>query len=94
MNKYLRIVFIGLLIFFAYHLVRDLLQIYGASNFLTQIGHTTHLWCKEYCNQVTLVPEIFGIIASVMVIKTKRVGVLGYVLLATLPLWLLFQFLP
>lgn len=94
MNKYLRIFFIGLLVFFVYHLMRDMLQIYGTSNFLTQIGHTKHFWCKDYCNQVTLIPEIFGIIASVLVIKNKRVGVLGFILLTTLPIWLLFQFLP
>ena len=76
-----------------YHLVRDILQIIGVQNVITEIGHMDHKWCRSfYCDYVTFPVEIFIIVASVIIIKRKRGGILGQVvivsLLASLLMWL------
>jgi hypothetical protein len=76
-----------------YHLVRDILQIIGVQNIFTQIGHVDHEWCVSmYCDYVTFPVEIFIIVASIVVIKRRRCGVLGLVvifsLLISLVIWL------
>lgn len=88
MNKFFRLIFIVLLVWSAYHLVRDILQIFGVSHFLVDILHRNHLWCAQYCSYVTLVPEIFNIVAASIVLKRNRVGVLGALVLISIPFWI------
>lgn len=90
----IRIIFISILLFSIIHLVRDVLQIVQLNSSFTNIFHRQHLWCADYCNYVTLPLEIFHIIGSLMVLKEKRVGILGISILLTLPLWSVMQWLP
>ena len=92
MDKILRFVFIGLLLFFSYHFVRDVLQIFGVQNYFIDIWHREHVWCKSYCRYVTLAPEIFNIVAIGVILKRSRVGILGVIVLLLIPVWLLMWF--
>ena len=76
-----------------YHLVRDILQLTGVQNIFTEIGHVDHGWCSSvYCDYVTFPVEVFLIVVSVVIIKRRRDGILGviviFVLLASLLMWL------
>lgn len=82
-----------LLIFFIYHLIRDILQILNVNNLFSNIGHRLHEWCKPYCNYVTIPPELFGIVASAIVLIRNKVGMTGKILLLSLPIWLIFTLL-
>lgn len=94
MNKWLKIFLICLLVFFIYHFVRDIMQIMGAANILTIIGHRDHLWCGSYCKQITIIPEILSIIAIVFIFHRKKFGTTGIVLFLSLPLWIVATLLP
>ncbi|QQG44610.1 MAG: hypothetical protein HYW86_01720 [Candidatus Roizmanbacteria bacterium] len=93
MHNGFRIFFVFLLLIFSYHLIRDLFQIFNIYNPLTDILHRPHLWCKPYCNYVTIPPEIFGIIASIIILKRNKIGLLGVILIITLPFWPLATFI-
>ena len=75
-----------------YHLTRDILQIAGIQNVLTELGYRSHEWCGAYCDYVTVPLELFVITASAIVIRRKRFGVLGigilFALLVGLFMWL------
>ena len=90
---FIRWLFLALLIFFTYHLIRDILQIFNIDNLFTSIGHRSHNWCKPYCNYVTIPLEIFGIVTSFLVLKRNEIGIFGKVLILSLPIWLIFNFL-
>ncbi len=72
-----------------YHLVRDLLQIGGIENFFTQVGHWNHNWCAEYCDYVTLPIDIFLIVGAIVIVRRKKIGILGLSVLVVLLLGLL-----
>ena len=93
-NAIVKIIFIFLLIIFSYHLIRDIFQIFGYQHSIATIYHRTHQWCKPLCNYVTIPPEIFIIITSVIVLRRNKVGLLGVIALLSLPMWLLFLYLP
>ncbi len=92
MSRILRAIFIGILLFSSYHLVRDLLTNFGIHNYIVDFGHRTHLWCSIFypwfCHWITVPPEIFAIIASLTVLKQNKVGILGILVLIQIPLWL------
>ncbi|OGF99974.1 hypothetical protein A2Y99_01465 [Candidatus Gottesmanbacteria bacterium RBG_13_37_7] len=94
MSKNSRLLFISLLIVFIYHLIRDIFQIYSISHPLIDIWHRNHLWCKPYCNYITLPSEIFIIIASVVILRRNRVGLLGKIVLFSLIFWPFALLLP
>lgn len=75
-----------------YHLIRDILQIAGIENAFTEIGHWNHRWCGRYCNYVTLPLDLFVIVASVIVLRRRKFGILGVsivvALLVGLFMWL------
>jgi hypothetical protein len=87
MNKFLKIIFTLLLVFFIIHLVRDLLQVYHVNTPLATMLRTNHLWCRPYCDYATFPHEIFGIIASSIVLRRNKVGILGILVLLSLTLW-------
>ena len=89
MRKIWFYIFLILLIWSTYHLVRDILQIFGVSNFLVDVLHRNHLWCAQYCSYVTIPPEIFVIIASGIVLWRKRIGILGALVLISIPFWIM-----
>ncbi len=84
MGDKVTILFGVILIGAMYHLIRDVLQIAGVENALTEIGHRSHEWCGVYCNYVTLPIDIFVVIASIIVIKRKKIGLLGVGILIAL----------
>ncbi len=94
MNKTLKLVFVAILLFSIYHFLRDVLQTFDIHSLLTNIGHRPHEWCGQYCNVVTWPLDIAGVVISVVVLKRNKVGVLGIVLLLSLPLWVVFSLLP
>jgi hypothetical protein len=88
MRKIFTLIFWILLIWSSYHLVRDVLQIYGVHHPLIDLWHRNHLWCAQYCSYITIVPEIFVIIASSIVLWRKRIGILGAIVLISIPFWI------
>lgn len=89
-----RYFFIIILIFSAYHLLRDFLQTFGIHNFFTNILHRPHQWCGLYCNYVTYPLDLLGIIGSWIVLKRDKLGTIGAIIILSLPLWLLAALLP
>ncbi|MFA9289309.1 MAG: hypothetical protein ACEQSA_05540 [Weeksellaceae bacterium] len=94
MNKLLRIVFISLVLVFSFHLVRDVMEILGFQNTFTMIAKRSHLWCSDYCDYVTILPELFVIIGSLIVLKRNTIGLLGKLVLLSLIFWPLAYYLP
>ena len=94
MHQGWRWIFTGLLLFATYHLVRDISTILGVHHPFVDFLHRDHIWCAPYCRYATLPLEIFEIIAAGVVLKRQSIGILGFLSLASLPFWLLAQFLP
>jgi len=94
MSKIWKAVFIIILVASTYHFVRDLLQTFDLDSAFTNIAHRPHEWCGQYCDVVTIPFDIISIAVSSYILKRNRVGRLGIVLLASLPLWLIFSLLP
>jgi hypothetical protein len=94
MKLFTRTIFLLILIFSSYHLIRDILQILGIELFTIDFLHRSHLWCKPFCGYVTFPLEIFGIIGTIIVLKRKSLDLLGVLVLLSLILWPIFQFLP
>src|ERR1700694_2477720 len=90
MQQFSRRVFIFLLLSFSYHLVRDVLQILGAHNFLADFLHSRGRWCTRFCDWITFPPEIFGIFGSIIVIRRNEVGLLGKFVAGLFVFWLSF----
>lgn len=94
LSNYTRALFITILLFSVYHFARDILQTFGLDNIFTDILHWPHAWCGQYCDVVTWPLDIAGIGLAAIVLRQNKIGVLGILLLATLPLWLIFTWLP
>lgn len=77
---FFRIVLIGGI----YHLIRDVLQIAGIENVLTEIGSRNHEWCGTYCDYVTLPFDLFFIVTPVIIQRREKVGRLGVAVVASL----------
>lgn len=93
-RELVRLVFGILFAFGVYHTARDLLQVFDLHSGFTNLGHRPHQWCAPWCDYVTLPLDVFTVLASFIVLKRGRVGKLGLILLASLPLWLLSAALP
>jgi len=87
MNKFLKYLFIFLLGFFILHLIRDILQILDIHTWISDTLTTNHKWCRPYCDYATLPHEIFGIVGSYIVLRRNKLGLLGILVLLSLPLW-------
>ena len=86
MNKTWKTIFTILIAIFTVHLIRDILQIFDIDNFLT-MPSGPHVWCKPYCDWVTVPPELFIIISSIIILKRNRIGKLGIAILVSLIYW-------
>ncbi len=93
-TKILKVLFTAVLVFSIYHLVRDILQIFDFHSNFTNVMHRPHLWCKPYCDYVTLPLDILGIVGSAVVLRRNDLGVIGALILMLFPLWLLALILP
>jgi hypothetical protein len=94
MSKLWRAIFIIILVVASYHFIRDLLQTFDLDSAFTNIAHRPHEWCGQYCDVVTIPFDVITIAISAYILKRSRVGKLGILLLASLPLWLIFSLLP
>jgi hypothetical protein len=94
MSKFSKVIFIILLVIFSYHLIRDVFQIIEVNNSIVDFLHRDHQWCKPYCDYVTIPPEIFIIISSMIVFKRNEVGKLGLIAFLSLIFWPFFIWLP
>ncbi len=94
MNKLLRIFLIGLLTFSVYHLVRDVFKdILGIHTIIFDFADRDHLWCKPYCASIAISHAIFYIIAISIILKRNKFGILGVIVLISLPFWFSWLFL-
>ncbi len=94
MSKALKIIFYLALFLSVYHLIRDLLTNFGIHNYILDFAHRPHLWCGKFCPWITVPPEIYNIIASLVILRRNKVGLLGFLVLIQLPVWLLMVLLP
>ena len=89
MNKILKLIFNAIFLFSTYHLIRDLLTNFGIHNYIVDFAHRSHLWCEQFdpwvCQWITVPSEIFIIIASLIVLKRSKVGILGIFILIQVP---------
>jgi hypothetical protein len=84
-----------LLIFTAYHLVRDVATTFFRLRIgIVEVAHRPHAWCRPICDYVTLPLELFSIVTAAFVLYRGRLGVLAWVNVATVPIWLLLWLLP
>lgn len=93
-QKLLKVTFVIILIFSAYHFVRDVVQTFDWHTSFSNVGHRSHEWCGQYCDYVTYPLDIAGIVIPIIALRRGRVGILGYALLASMPLWIVFSVLP
>lgn len=93
MKKHIRLVFIIIFVLSAYHLVRDFLQMLNFHNFITDSFYRSHKWCGLYCDYVTYPLDILGILGSLIVLKRKKMGIVGVLTIVLLLLWLPAYFL-
>lgn len=91
MNKILRTIFYIILLFSVYHLIRDLATNSGFHNYILDFAHRSKtLWCGVTCPWITVPPEIFAIVVSIIVLNRNHIGVLGILALMQVPIWLVF----
>lgn len=83
----------SLILFWAvYHTIRDVLQILGVGNFLTTAWSRDHVWCRAYCDYITIPVELFVIIASIIILRRGRAGKLGGIVVLCLFLFIIMWF--
>lgn len=87
MNTLWRSIFYILLTFFILHTIRDILQILNVNFFLATMIPTNHRWCRPYCDYAAFPHEIFCMIGTVIVLRRNKIGILGFLVLLSLPLW-------
>ncbi|HEY4474042.1 MAG TPA: hypothetical protein VI957_02690 [Candidatus Paceibacterota bacterium] len=85
MNIFLRTFFWLVLAFAIYHLARDIMQMAGIENALTNIFHWRHVWCGAYCNYVSLPFELAAIAGAAIVLRRNRAGLIGVLTLCVPP---------
>jgi len=88
-NKISKIALLIILLFSVYHLMRDILQIARVNTIFANMFHWEHFWCKPYCDYIFFPPQLFNIVAIPIILKRKKFGVLGILVLLTIPygLW-------
>jgi len=94
MSTLVRYIFISVLVFSVYHLVRDIVQIIGIRSVFTDFFHWPHVWCSVYCDYMTVPFEAGAIVGSIIVLKRNRVGLIGMLSFLFLPLLFIFTVLP
>jgi hypothetical protein len=94
MSKLLRVIFILILLFSIYHLVRDILQIINLENIYVNVLHRQHIWCSNYCDYVTIPFDLIGILGSSIVLKKNKLGYAGLIVLFSMFLWIIATILP
>lgn len=94
MSNIWKTIFTILVVIFVLHLIRDVLQSIGVRNSVVDFLHRPHQWCKPYCNYVTIPPELFIIISSMIVLRRDKIGKLGFAVLISLIFWPFFVLLP
>ncbi|MEN8253358.1 MAG: hypothetical protein ABFQ62_03220 [Patescibacteria group bacterium] len=80
-------IFIFLIIFSTFHLVRDIFQILHIENITTTVFEMEKNWCGNYCNWLTIPMEIFIFFGSLIMIKRKKEGNLAYLIAIILAIW-------
>ena len=80
------------LVFGIVHTIRDILQIFDVKNILTETLVWKHYWCGAYCDYVAFPVEIFVMVASIIILKRKRSGILGKMIILGLIIFLLMWF--
>ena len=85
----------GLLVFAAYHLVRDVATSFFDLNVeLVNVAHRPHAWCRPICDYVTMPLEVFNIVTIGIILARRRMKTLAVLNVASVPLWLLAWLLP
>jgi len=84
LKKLWTIILIFILAYASQHLVRDILSdILGIHNAFTEFGHresSNASWCGDYCKWTTFPVELFYIFASFYLLRTKKFGVIGWLM--------------
>lgn len=94
MSKFTQYFFTFLLLFFIYHLVRDILQIYELEYFWVTVWHRTPQWCRAYCDYTTLPHDFLAIGGSISVLREKRLNFLGKLTLLSVIIWPIAMLIP
>ena len=94
MHKLWRLFFYALLIFSILHTVRDILQIYRIHTLISEFYVTHDIWCGTFCDYVAFPVEIFEGIASIIVLRRNKIGLLGWATIASTLFWPVTFVLP
>ncbi len=89
-----KLFFRSFLTFSLYHLIRDMAQLMGVHHAGIDVLHTYHAWCGSACDVITLPLDVLGIVGSAIILKRQFWGKWGIALIASIPLWFLFMWLP
>jgi len=62
-------------------------RFFDISSFISDYIVTNHRYCRPYCDYVTFPIELGGAVGTIIVLSGKRIGILGALIITTLPLW-------
>lgn len=95
MAAFWRLIFISFLIFFVFHTLRDLLQIFNIrGNFITDFYSIKHTWCNVYCDYVTIPADLLGLLSSGIVLRRNKFDFWGFTAFISFAFVLLGFLLP
>src|ERR1700674_2250405 len=86
-NRYWKLLVYSLLLFSIFHLIRDILQIFHIDNIISVSLHTSRIWCNPICDYITIPPEVFIIVVSIIILLRRKFGLLAKALIFVFLLW-------
>lgn len=92
MGSKVKFIYKTILVFGIYHLVRDILQIIGVENVLTQVASKPHEWAKvfgEYHQYLSLPLDLIMIFGPLIILKRDKSGNWGVVVFLSVTLLIL-----
>jgi len=81
----------------AIHLIRDVMQVVGMHNILTEVANRSHKWCEplgSLCGYTSFPPEIFNLIVIPIIWQRKEMSILGWLVIASPTVVLLMWLFP
>lgn len=87
MTKTVKFIFLSLIFFSLYHTIRDILQIIGVHNWLSDVMNYKSNWCRTInpvCDYYLFPWEFFVFAGSIVVLIRDKVGLLGKFVLYSL----------
>ena len=79
------------------HLTRDIMQVLGMHNIMTEVAYRSHEWCEslgKLCPYTSFPLEIFDLIVIPIIWKKKEMSIYGWMVMVSPLIVLLMWLLP